>query len=69
MKRNNCMTQNEAAEIIKKYAGETNYFSGIIDINDMWDMFRHRYEFGEAETAVILASLVKSGAKFKGKLN
>lgn len=65
----NCMTQDEAKKIIDKYAGETNYFSGIIDINDMWDMFRNRYGFGEAETAVILASLVRSGAKFKGRLN
>ena len=64
----NCMTQDEAKQIIERHKGETNYFSGNIDISDMWDMFRYRYEFGEAETAVILASLVRSGAKFKGKL-
>lgn len=60
----NCWTQKEATNIIEQYANETNYFTGKINITDMYDMFRYRYNFGEAETMVILASLVKSGAKF-----
>lgn len=60
----NCWTQKEATNIIEQYKNETNYFTGKINITDMHDMFRYRYNFGEAETMVILASLVKSGAKF-----
>lgn len=60
----NCWTQKEATKIIEQYANETNYFNGNLNIQDMYDMFRYRYNFGEAETMVILASLVKSGAKF-----
>jgi hypothetical protein len=30
----------------------------------MWEMLRYRMQFGEAETAVILAALIRCGAKF-----
>lgn len=62
------LTYTEAKKIIKCYSGETNYFNGTVDINDMWDTLRYRCQFGEAESAVIIASLVMSGAKFKGRL-
>lgn len=40
----------------------------MIDFDDieMEDMLRNQMHFGFAETMVILAALVKAGAKFKG---
>ena len=52
-------------EAIENYKHETNYFSECIPESDIYDMFRHRYQFGEAETQVIIAALKLAGAKFK----
>ena len=65
-------TRKAAREIIQKELeavkadceGNTNYFSGELKFYDMRDMLRYRMGFGEAETEIILASLVNAGAKF-----
>ena len=62
------MTKKEAKEIIENNKDMTNYFNGTIDINEMYDMFRYRYRFGEAETMIIISAIVNAGGKFKGKL-
>lgn len=59
------MTREEAKTQIKQYKDETNYFTGSLKYNDMYDMFRYRFRFGEAETVVILAALKLAGAKFQ----
>lgn len=59
------MTKKAAWEQIEKFKGETNYFSGIIKLDDMREMLKNRMEFGEAETEVILAALTIAGAKFQ----
>lgn len=59
------MSRQEAKELLNKFKYETNYFSGDVKFADMYDMLRYRFEFGEAETVVILASLKLAGAKFK----
>lgn len=62
------MTKVKASEIINEYRDETNYFSGEIKVKDMYEMFRYRMQFGEAESKVIIAALIKAGAKFQGDL-
>lgn len=62
------MTKVKASEIINEYRDETNYFSGGIKAKDMYEMFRYRMQFGEAESKVIIAALIKAGAKFQGDL-
>ncbi len=57
--------KKDCNEIIEKYKDNTNYFNGTIDQDDMWDMLRYRMQFGESETIVIIAALIKVGAKFK----
>ena len=59
------MNKKQAKEVFERYKDKTNYFSNTIKMRDMYEMFRYRYNFGEAETKVILASLVMSGAKFE----
>lgn len=61
------MKKTEAKRIIEtiKNEGSTNYFSGNLRLNDMYEMFRYRYGFGDAETNLILAALVACGCKFK----
>lgn len=62
------MTKVKASEIINEYRDETNYFSGEIKAKDMYEMLRYRMQFGEAESKVIIAALIKAGAKFQGDL-
>lgn len=57
--------EKDCNEIIEKYKDNTNYFNGTIDQDDMWDMLRYRMQFGESESVVIIAALIKVGAKFK----
>ena len=57
--------KKDCNEIIEKYKDNTNYFNGTIDQDDMWDLLRYRMQFGESETIVIIAALIKVGAKFK----
>lgn len=51
--------------IIREQKDNTAWFTGEFSQTQMWEMFRYRMEFGEAETAVLLAALIKAGAKFK----
>ena len=59
------MTKKAAWEQIEKFKDETNYFSGVLKMDDMREMFQVRMGFGEAETEVILAALTIAGAKFQ----
>lgn len=52
-------------EIINEYKNETQYFNKQMTFDQMYNMLRLYYEFGEAETKVIMASLIKNGAKFR----
>ena len=65
MKKLNYWSTEECTKIIQKYKDQTSYFSKDVTMEEMWEMFRYNYHFGEAETAVILAALIKAGAKFK----
>ena len=58
-------TRKQAQEVINSYKDHTCYFSNEISQEVMYDMLRYRMRFGEAETQVIIAALVNSGAKFK----
>ena len=67
MKRQNLWTIADCTRIIKENKDKTNYFNRSITQDMMWEMFRYRMQFGEAETAVIIAALIKAGAKFRMK--
>ena len=41
------------------------YFNEQMTFDQMYNMLRFRMEFGEAETKVIMASLIKNGAMFR----
>ena len=60
-------TKKNAKVIIamEKEVGMTNYFNGELTMKEMKDMLKHRMGFGEAETNVIMASLVLAGGKFR----
>ena len=58
-------TKKQARETIETYKDMTAYFDNSISQSDMYEMFRYQFRFGEAETRVIIAALVNSGAKFK----
>lgn len=64
-KANNRWTNNDCLRIIKENKDNTGWFNYEISMDDMWDMLRYRMGFGESETAVIIASLIRTGAKFK----
>lgn len=65
MKKNSRWTKTECKRIIEMHKDNTSYYDGTMTFGDMTDMLRNRFGFGEAETAVIIASLILSGAKFK----
>ena len=50
---------------IEENKDNTMYFNEQMTFDEMYNMLRLRMEFGEAETKVIIASLIKSGAKFR----
>lgn len=58
------MTKKAAKEIIEQFKEDTNYFNGVLNAQDMLEMFKYRYGFGEAESNVIVAALTIAGAKF-----
>lgn len=58
-------TKVKAKETIEAYKDMTAYFRNEITMESMYNMLRYEMRFGEAETRVILASLVCCGAKFK----
>ena len=64
MRKDSMFSKAECKRLIEEYANDTDYFNGSITYNDMYEMFRERYEFGVAETVVILSSLILAGAKF-----
>lgn len=53
-----------AKEILDKYKNQTPYFDGEMEMETMIEIFQYM-NFGEAETNVILASLVLAGCKFR----
>ncbi len=57
-------TKTQAKETIEALKNETAYFDSSMTQAEMYNMLRYRMGFGEAETRVILAALVISGAKF-----
>ena len=50
---------------IEEYKNNTQYFNEQMTFDEMYNMLRLQMEFGEAETKVIMASLIKNGAKFR----
>ena len=57
-------TKEKARKTIKAFGAQTCYFDETMTQNEMYEMLRYRMKFGEAETRVIIAALVISGAKF-----
>lgn len=64
MKRKNKWSHEDCRRIINENKENTNYFNGKISFDGMYEMFRYQMRFGEAETAVIIAALIRAGAKF-----
>lgn len=58
-------TKKQERETIEAYKDMTAYFDGTLTRSEMFDMFRYRFHFGEAETRVIISALVLAGAQFK----
>lgn len=58
------MTKTYAKEILNLWKDSTNYFNGSMTEGQFESMLRYRFNFGQAETIVILAALVMAGAKF-----
>lgn len=52
-------------KIIEEYKDNTMYFNEQMTFEQMYNMLRLQMEFGEAETKVIMASLIKNGANFR----
>lgn len=59
------MTKKEAQEIINENLGKTHYCDGSIEMAEMMNMLRYEMGFGLAESKVIMAALVLSGANFQ----
>lgn len=57
-------TKAKAKETIAAYKDCTAFFDGSVSHAEMYEMLRYRMRFGEAETRVIIAALVNSGAVF-----
>ena len=64
MEKHTVQNSDNYQGIIADWIGHTNYINGIISIDEMVEMFKY-FHFGEAETQVILASLMACGATFK----
>lgn len=64
MEKQTIQNSKDYQEIIKNWKVYTNYFDGIISIDEMVEMFTNMH-FGTAEIQVIMASLMACGAKFK----
>lgn len=62
---NEIITIEEANRVIEENKNNTSYFSEDVTQEGMYDMLRFSMRFGQAETMVIIASLIKAGAKFK----
>lgn len=64
MEKQTVQNSKDYQQIINDWKVYTNYFDGIISIDEMVEMFTNM-RFGTAETQVIMASLMACGAKFK----
>ena len=62
--KKNYWTHEECKRIIEDHKDKTAWFNKEISFSEMWSMFRYRMGFGEAETAIILAALIRNGAHF-----
>ena len=51
--------------IIEDCKDDTMYFNEQMTFDEAYNMFRLHYEFGESETKLIMALLIKAGAKFR----
>lgn len=58
-------SKEQCDEIIEEYKDKTMYFNETMTFDEMYNMFRLHYDFYEAETNVIVACLIKAGAKFR----
>lgn len=58
-------SEKQCNEIITEHKDSTQYFNEQMTFDEAYNMFRLHYEFGEAETKVIMAALMKAGAKFR----
>ena len=58
-------SEDKCNKTIEEYKDETQYFNEQMTFDEVYNMFRLHYEFGEAETKIIMASLMKAGAKFR----
>lgn len=65
MKKQNYWSVADCNRIITENKDATAYFDRSLSQDDMWKMLRFRMGFGEAETTVIIAALIKAGARFK----
>lgn len=63
-KASNRWTHEDCKRIIRENRDNTAWFDQSYSMDDMWEMLRYRMQFGEAETAVIVAALIRCGAKF-----
>ena len=50
--------------IIRQNKDDTAWFDESVTFDSMVDMLRNRMKFGEAETAILMAALIKAGARF-----
>lgn len=64
MEKQTIQNSKDYQQIINDWKVYTNYFDGIISIDEMVEMFTNM-RFGTAEIQVIMASLMACGAKFK----
>jgi hypothetical protein len=58
-------SEKQCNEIIAEHKDSTQYFNEQMTFDEAYNMFRLHYEFGESETKVIMAALMKAGAKFR----
>ena len=58
------ITKAYAKDVLNLWKNETGYFDSSISYGQMESMLRYRMRFGEAETQVIMMSLILAGAKF-----
>lgn len=64
MEKQTVQTSSDYRKIIDDWKGDTNYFNGILSVDEMVEMFTNM-RFGKGETEVIMASLMACGAKFR----
>lgn len=64
MEKQTVQNSKDYQQIIKDWKHDTNYFNGILSVDEMVEMFTNM-RFGTGEIQVIMASLMACGAKFK----